>query len=375
MQRIRLTPRSDWRDQFDDLGFHFHSLDNVYWDETACYRFSATEIDWIEEVTAELHRMSLEAVGHVVDQQRFDVFGLPVWFADLATDSWHEQAPSLFGRFDIAFDGIHAPKLLEYNADTPTSLIEASIAQWNWQQQVFPDADQFNSLHEKLIDRWKVLRDATGNVPVSFACVKTSEEDLGNLEYLRDTAMQAGVNALFLPIEDIGWSEADATFMDLDNNPVRALFKLYPWEWIAREPFGPHFSRARIPVIEPPWKVLLSCKAMLALLWELFPGHPNLLPSFLHDRNLPTHYVRKPRYSREGANVEVHGPRGSYAQPGSYGAEGHVYQSFNPLPEFDRNYPVIGSWIIGDEPAGIGIREDSSPITTNSSRFVPHYFV
>ena len=79
-------------------------------------------------------------------------------------------------------------------------------------------------------------------------------------------------------------------------------------------------------------------------------------------------------YSREGANIEIHGPRGRYARPGTYGAEGHVYQAFAPLPGFDGNYPVIGSWIVGDEPAGIGIREDSSPVTTNASRFVPHYF-
>ena len=58
----------------------------------------------------------------------------------------------------------------------------------------------------------------------------------------------------------------------------------------------------------------------------------------------------------------------------SYGEEGFVYQGVAPLPDSTADYPVIGSWIVGDEPAGIGIREDDSPITRNSSRFVPHYF-
>ena len=141
-----------------------------------------------------------------------------------------------------------------------------------------------------------------------------------------------------------------------------------------REEFGTHLPGAGIAVIEPPWKLVLSCKALLAVLWELFPGHPNLLPCFFDEARLPERFVRKPLYSREGANVEIHGPRGIYRRPGTYGAEGHVYQAYAPLPAFDGNYAVIGSWIVGGEPAGMGIREDVNPVTTNLSRFVPHYF-
>jgi glutathionylspermidine synthase len=127
-------------------------------------------------------------------------------------------------------------------------------------------------------------------------------------------------------------------------------------------------------VVEPPWKLLLSCKAVLAVLWELFPNHPNLLPAYFDAKPLGDKYVRKPFYSREGANIEIHGPRGVFAQPGTYGAEGYVYQAYSQLPDFDGNYPVLGSWIVADEPAGMGIREDVNPVTRNTSRFVPHYF-
>ena len=48
---------------------------------------------------------------------------------------------------------------------------------------------------------------------------------------------------------------------------------------------------------------------MLPLLWEMFPGHPNLLPAFFEDdpnaATLGTSFVRKPLYSREGANVAL----------------------------------------------------------------------
>ena len=374
MEREILTPRAGWQRQFEDLGFHFHSLDGVYWDESACYRFSTSEIDMIEEATWKLHELCIAAVDHVITTRAFKPFALPEWFIDYAVDSWNADDPTLFGRFDFRYDGINSPKLLEYNADTPTSLIEAAVAQWNWQQQVKPRHDQFNSLHEHLIARWKEVRDHYENPVLYFASVKDSAEDLGNIEYLRDTAMQAGFTTRQIAIEDIGWHDANENFVDLDNNRITSLFKLYPWEWIAGEEFGRHLPVVDFPVIEPAWKVLMSSKAILPVLWKLNPGHPNLLPCFYEQAQAPAQYVRKPIYSREGANVELHTSRGTISQPGTYGAEGYVYQAYTPLPDFNGNFPVIGSWIIGDEAAGMGIRENTQQITTNTSRFVPHYF-
>ena len=203
----------------------------------------------------------------------------------------------------------------------------------------------------------------------------TNNQLFHNLEYLRDTAMQAGFTTRQIAIEDIGWHDANENFIDLDNNKIAALFKLYPWEWIAGEAFGPHLPVANFHVIEPAWKVLMSSKAILPVLWELNPNHPNLLPCYYDHSKLQTEqYVRKPIYSREGANVELHTRRGTIAQPGTYGAEGYVYQAYSALPDFNGNFPVIGSWIVGDEAAGMGIRENTQQITTNTSRFVPHYF-
>jgi glutathionylspermidine synthase len=376
VERLASPPRKDWQARLESVGFHFHSLEGAYWDESACYRFSAAEIDMLEEVTADLHEMSLAAVQSIVERRLYPRFAIADWLADHITESWAAKAPSVYGRFDLRYDGRTAPRLLEYNADTPTSLIEAAVAQWHWLQALHPGADQFNSIHEKLIAAWEALRATLPGIPpvLHFACVKESEEDLGNLDYLRDTALQAGIDARRVYIEDIGWSEDANAFVDLEGTSIRALFKLYPWEWMMGDAFGANVPRARLTVIEPPWKLLLSCKAVLAVLWELYPDHPNLLPAFFEPAQLGERYVRKPYYSREGANVEIHGPRGVYAQPGSYGAEGYVYQAYAPLPEFDGNYPVIGSWIVGGAPAGMGLREDVTPVTRNTSRFVPHYF-
>jgi glutathionylspermidine synthase len=264
--------------------------------------------------------------------------------------------------------------MLEYNADTPTSLIEASVAQWYWLQEVKPGADQFNSIHEKLIERWKEIAAELPGNKVHFACVGDSEEDVGNLDYLRDVAMQGGIDAQFIDIAHIGWASVAKCFVDEMNQPIDTLFKLYPWEWMVREAFGHSLLDCKMRVIEPAWKMLLSNKAILPVLWELYPDHPNLLAAYYDESRFSTNYVKKPILSREGANVTIKTDSGEIAIPGEYGEEGFIYQAYHPLPVYHGSHTVIGSWIIGDEPAGIGIREDESPVTKNTSRFLPHYF-
>jgi glutathionylspermidine synthase len=346
-------------------------MGGTYWEETACYAFASEEIDRVEAAAAELHRLCLEVADEVVRSRRFAEFAIPEPFHELVAQSWREREPTLYGRFDFSWDGEGEPKLLEYNADTPTSLLEASVVQWHWLEDTRPQADQFNSLHEKLIARMQLMRAAPG-AALHLACVRDSEEDLGNVEYLRDCALQAGWDARRIAIEDIGWD--GARFVDLDARPIDALFKLYPWEWLVREAFGEHLLTRPARLLEPAWKMLLSNKALLVLLWELNYGHPNLLPSYFTPQQFGADFVRKPLLSREGANVTIRSRGVVRQQPGGYGGEGYVYQGVAPLPAFDGRYPVIGAWIVGDEPAGIGIREDDSPITRNSSRFVPHYF-
>lgn len=375
MQRLATPPRPDWRDHVErDLGFVFHTIDGApYWDETACYRFTAAQVDEVEAATGELEQMGLELVDRVVRAGAAAYERLriprPAWAA--IEQSWKAREKNLYGRFDLRYDGEDPPQLLEYNADTPTALFEASVVQWDWLEALWPGRDQFNSLHEKLIEAWKHF--GLGRTRVYFAAVKNHAEDGGTVEYLRDTAVQAGLDTARIAIEDIGWD--GWRFLDLDNKRIEALFKLYPWEWIVGEQFGRHLLSGAARVIEPAWKMVLSNKAALALLWEMAPGHPNLLPTALDPGAIDGAVVRKPIFSREGANVQVIEAGRVVAETGGhYGAEGFVYQAHAPLPAFDGCYPVIGAWVVASQPAGIGIREDATAITRDSSRFVPHFF-
>lgn len=372
MNRHTIQPRPDWQTKVESVGFHFHSLDEEpYWDESACYSFTGIEIATLEAATAEIHARCLDAVEHVLSKNLLPKLGIPPKFHDLVRQSWDNDNPTLYGRFDLAFDGVSPPKLLEYNADTPTSLLEAAVVQWHWLQDTRPEKDQFNSIHEKLIDAWKWFGQHV-STDWDFACVPDSLEDFLTVTYLRDTAQQAGLTTRQLNIDEIGYHWQRKEFVGTaDDRPLRACFKLYPWEWMLREEFGEFLPTTATRWVEPPWKMILSNKAILPLLWELFPHHPNLLEASFTP--LDGDCVRKPILSREGANIQFLRNRTvTLETPGAYGGP-YIYQRQTDLPCFAGNYAVLGSWIIGDEPAGIGIREDRSPVTGNTSRFIPHF--
>jgi glutathionylspermidine synthase len=382
MQRIICPERSDWRTTAEETGFDFHTIDGErYWDERAYYAFSLEEIEHqIETPSGEIDAMCLELVSHAVDDENYlRRLKIPEAFWPLIAESWHHDENSLYGRLDLSYDGRGPAKLLEYNADTPTSIFEAAVFQWSWleqaiERQIIPGhADQFNSIHERLIDAWKKV---SAGRHVHLAGTTEETEDAGTLAYLEDTARQAGLATTLIDIEDIGLRD-DGSFVDLDDRPIELVFKLYPWEWMFHDAFGARLAEAPTRWIEPPWKAILSNKGILPLLWEMFPHHPNLLPAFFEDdpnaAQLGASFVRKPLYSREGANVAlVSGGVTVVEQEGPYGAEGFVRQALAPLPNFSNQYPVLGSWLIDHTPCGLSIREDENPITGNTSRFLPH---
>ena len=292
--------------------------------------------------------------------------------------SWAERDDevSLYGRFDLRYDGAGPARLLEYNADTPTSLLEAAGPQWFWLQDRHPGLDQWNSLHERLVDAWRrhAARLARGPVHLAFTVADEIGEDYLTTAYLQECADQAGLHTVCLPMEAIGWDPA-GRFVDEQDRQIRTLFKLYPWEWLVSDRFGDHLLDLALAGhgprwIEPAWKMLLSNKALLAMMWELHKGHPNLLPAYLDGpRELAAGgYVTKPLLGREGAGVQIVRP-GATPTPVD---EPACYQAFEPLPAFDGRHPVLGAWVVDGEPAGLGIRETHGLITDASATFVPH---
>jgi glutathionylspermidine synthase len=394
MQRLAHNPRHDWQSRVENVGliYHSHPDGSPYWDETAHWEFTSVEIDRLRAATAEVQRLALNACVRIVSGQLLSMMGIPQVAHAAIRATWNGRLPTLYGRLDLAYDG-SSIKLLEYNADTPTGLVEAAVAQWYWLKDCFPGADQFNSLHEKLVAKWKDLKDYTTN-PIYFANA-SSDEDRMTVTYLQDTAQQAGIHTTHIGMADIGWDSKRLCFVDLSNHPIGTLFKLYPWEWLLNEPFAPQALSTLPPQsplqeygprkdrrmwgsmlwIEPIWKMMWSNKALLAILWELNPGHELLLPAYLDGPRELKSYVRKPFFGREGSGIAVV-QNGACVEGTLSGdnPEGFVYQALAPMAQSDGKIAVFGSWLVDGEPAGMGIRESRGLVTNNTSCFVPHLF-
>lgn len=384
MLRLHSRPRDNWQTKAAEYGFHFHTMyGQTYWDETAYYQFTLEQIEQdLEQPSEELHQMCLAAVDKVSqDDYWLQRFQIPETFWQPIADSWQQQEPSLYSRLDLVYQGKGPAKLLENNADTPTSLYESGFWQWLWLEdlvnsgQINARADQFNSLQEKLVNRFRELKQQHNWSRMHFSCCQDTEEDRGTVQYLQDCATEADIGNEFVFIEDIGLSQ-QGFFTDITDAPIDAMFKLYPWEFMQREDFGQYIQGAEVKWLEPLWKSILSNKALLPLLWQMFPNHPNLLPAWFEDElsKADSHsLVKKPIFSREGANISIlQQGQVLHQADGPYGEEGFIYQAYEPLPVFDNNYTLIGSWLVDDQAAGISVREDTSPITQDLSRYLPH---
>lgn len=384
MFRIPTSERTDWRNLADEYGFKFHTMyGQAYWDESAYYQFSLQQIEeQLEAPTEEIHQMCLHVADKVLaDEKLMKKFQIPREHWDFVKTSWTNNEPSLYSRLDLAYNGKSPAKLFENNADTPTSLYETGFWQWLWLENkvdagvLHRNADQFNSLQEKLIHRFEILSRYRPSEVLHFSCCKDTEEDRGTVQYLEDCAAEAGIETEFIYIEDIGESE-EGGFTNAKDEIITWMFKLYPWEFMLNEDYSRLLKTSSVNWLEPAWKSIISNKALLPILWQLFPNHPNLLPAYfeedMHSVNL-SDFVKKPIFAREGANISIYkNDQLIESSEGPYGAEGYIYQAYAPLPKFGNNHTLIGSWLVDDKAAGIAVREDLSLITQDLSRYLPH---
>ncbi|MBK17500.1 MAG: hypothetical protein CMM52_01495 [Rhodospirillaceae bacterium] len=352
-----------------------------FWDETAFYQFSTSQIeDDLVAPAEEIENLCYEVIARAMeDETVLQRMGVARFHWDLIADSWQNQERNLYGRMDFSYSGEGPAKLLEYNADTPTTLYESAVFQWEWLEEavvegLLPDSsDQFNEVHEKIVEAFSHM--GIDSV-LHLASNQEIEDDKGTLEYIGECANEAGLLTHVLAMEDIGIN-GDAQFTDLDDKQITTLFKLYPWEWILAEEFSANISASGTRFIEPAWRSILSNKGLLPVLWEMFEGHPNLLPAYFEDDpaadSLGETYVRKPLNGRQGANIEIfRDGRLEVSREGPYGDQSHILQAYCPLPEFDGAFPLIGCWMIASKAVGMGIREDKNLITGTEANFVPH---
>ncbi|MBL8806492.1 MAG: glutathionylspermidine synthase family protein [Rhodospirillales bacterium] len=376
MERVATDVRADLAGRVADLGLSAaHEDGAAYLVSDAAYAFDKAEIDVLHDAGAELERMCLELVDRVVNDDLLDRFDLSPLAARLVADSWDSQARNLIGRFDLAWQPGKPPKLLEYNAETPVGLVEAACFQADWRAAAVPDALQFNEIEGRLAQAWRDF--GLAEPSVHFAGSPGDAEASLTLDFLAATARAGGLEAVRLDLDAIGWD--GGKFLDADDRPIRTLFKLYPWAWLVEDEFGPNIESSGLAMIEPAWKMLLADKRMLALLWEMHPGHPNLLPASLQARDIAGPAVAKPALGRDGAGVKLFAK--GLSAPATAGDAADPLPQDGPLvyqamAELARTGPVsalASVWMVASQPAGLSMREADGDFIGSDARFVPHF--
>lgn len=394
MQRIQIQARPDWKEQVEADGVLWSTTENgAYWNESMVqpvyYKFTKEEQQQLEQAGNECHEAALECVNWLLEEASdtdrnkwFDRFAIPMEFRTYIMKTWDNDEWGVYGRFDFVMTN-DGPKLLEYNADTPTTLIETAITQWNWfdqNREVLGDANQFNELHEALVNHWKDMSASNGLSDKVYFAACEQVDDMATVIYMAETAGEAGLSVSVLPIDTIGLNGVE--FTDPEEEHIKTCFKLYPWEWMTEDEFGKYTITADTRWIEPSWKMLLSNKAILALLWERHSNLPWLVPATLEEPKIEVgeKWVTKPLLSREGCNVTIWEkmPNGQveivHGTDGNYDTDESIYQKYIEWKSIDGCYPMIGVWIVGNDAVAVGIREDDTVITQNNSRFIPHVF-
>ncbi|EPJ2017524.1 glutathionylspermidine synthase family protein [Campylobacter lari] len=386
MNFLKVNPLE--KSYLDQIGFSWHTDNDGsdYLDSNlVCVR--ENEANAYYEAVNELYDMFVAAAQEVIDNDRFDELGIPFNLVDAIKMSWENDVHwHLYGRFDLAggLDG-KPIKLIEFNADTPTSLFESAILQWAiLKQNNLDESSQFNNIYEALKDNFKRLITLEEDVSefekyyegwkILFSSIAGSDEDMITTKLLVHIASEAGFESEFSFIDEVEFSPEGIFKNDVN---FEYFFKLIPWESIAIEEgelamlLTQIMQNQKAIILNPAYTLLFQSKGIMKILWELYPNHPLLLET--SDQPLMgKKCVKKPVFGREGANVSIIEANGdiSFETSGDYQNNRFVYQEFAEFNKNENDYYQAGVFF-AYEGCGLGFRKGGL-VLDNYSKFVGH---
>ncbi|MGY2132021.1 glutathionylspermidine synthase family protein [Hymenobacter sp. HD11105] len=368
------------------------------WDwaiEEACATYVAREAVVVSEEEADtllqaantLYNMLVESIPDPIPDDLLQLLAIPTNLWAAVRHSWNDERHwHIYGRFDLVQtpDG---PKLLEFNADTATSLPETAVVQWASlvAAGTSDESRQANGLFEGLSAQFRQWLELNSDLEPSLLLVylPDSQEDEANCAVLAEAAREAGFEHVHLCSVDAMQvsvaGEERGVWAPIEDNQWQRfgfLFKLVPWEILAQEEpeltadLSQLLLSRDVMIANPAYSLLFQSKGILAWLWQVYPHHPLLLEAALQD--LSGHYVRKPLFGREGQNVaEVQNGRVAAEVPGEFAPQPQVRQRWAELPtdQQQRRYQAGVFW--AGEGCALGFRRDKSVIT-NLSEFLAH---
>jgi len=346
----KLTPLEDA--QLEELGFNWHTdSDGTKYIADELVEVSHEEAEEYYEATNTIYDMYVEAAEYVITNDLFFELGIPFNLVDVIKKSWENDVHwHIYGRFDLA-GGIDGKpiKLIEFNADTPTSLFESALLQWALlKHNNLDEAKQFNNIYEAISENFKrliTLFDDTEEFDtrydgwkILFSSIANNDEEEATTKLLQQIATDAGFNTGFEYLENTEFDE-DGIY-DAHENPYEYWFKLYPWEDIAiDEPelatmLTNIMNNQKAIILNPAYTLLFQSKGMMKILCDLFPESPYLLKTSFEPLE-GVKQVQKAVFGREGANTKIINKDGSiaHAVDGAYDNHKKIYQEYVEFPK------------------------------------------
>ena len=366
----------------ESIGFFWHTDKDGSYIDNKVVILTPQEAQNYADAANELYDMFVEAAQYVIDNNLFYELDIPFNLVDIIKSSWEDDHWHLYSRFDLAggLDG-KPIKLIEFNADTPTALFETSIIQWALlKQNGLDESMQFNFIYEAIRDNFKRL--ITQDISkfdevyegwrILFSSIRGNIEEENTTRLLMSIATEAGWECEFAYIDEVEFSDDGVFYKD---EQYQFFFKLIPWEVIAIE--EPELceiltnivKNKQAVILNPAYTLLFQSKAMLKILWDLFPNHPLLLQTDFKPLNKPQ--VEKVTFAREGANIVIYDENMDIItkENGEYDNFKKVYQEYYEFNKDDEYYQA--GVFFAYEACGLGYRKGGK-ILNNTSKFVGH---
>jgi glutathionylspermidine amidase/synthetase len=352
---------------------------------------SETAYGELKRATNELHHLFMRATDHVLQDDRLlEHFNIPTALWPRIRASWNNRKDSMItGRFDfgISENGL---KAYEYNADSASCYFEAACLQAEWAAHYgctigrSPGEKLFN----RLVRAWhgRDIKDA-----VHIMQDEDVEETYHAL-FMKSAMEDAGIKVKVLQgVDGLQWRNGNIA--DADGLPIKRIWKTWAWE-TALDQIRDEIERQgrvkdgaaspprlvdvllqpEVMVHEPLWTLIPSNKAILPVVWMLFPSHPYLLDSqfAITDALLQSGYVEKPIVGRSGENIVIAAPDDIIGRTdGRFGNRKRIYQSLFRLPEIDQMNVQICAFSVAGSFSGACARVDHSLVIRGGSDVMP----
>lgn len=374
----------------ESIGFGWHTdLDGSRYISNELVSITQDEAEAFYEATNELYDMYVAAAEYVINNDLFHELGIPFNLVDIIKASWENDVHwHLYGRFDLAGGVDGKPiKLIEFNADTPTSLFETAIVQWAMLKfNNLDEAAQFNDVYEALVENFKrliTLEEDTSRFDeyyegwkILFSSIAGSVEDENTTRLLEAAARDAGFECDFAFASEVSFDDENGIFWNGQN--WEYWFKLIPWEMIAIDEsdlaliIKNIIKNQKAIILNPAYTLLFQSKGIMKILWDLYPNHPLLLESSFEPLN-GKKQVKKPFLAREGANVSIINSDGSIEiqNDGEYANGKFLYQEFADFAKDENGNSYQAGMFFAFEGCALGFRKGKD-IIDNYSKFVGH---